>query len=189
MEQLMDTQLGGKYSREDQGLFELKAALKAAGINVMFPMNDQIVAEHNGIELTFDPEKEGLSFYDAEVMYLSAIRNNPVHIIHNKFKEDLGYIGQSASVEMTYAILHDRPVVLLYPPRFSDKAPAIVQDIVARNAGLLHVARIDSMEPGELKNYIFGVAERPVQYDLDVKQEIEIMRTVDELLESYKDRG
>lgn len=182
----METQLGGKYSKEDQGLFDLKARLMDAGIHVAFPMYDKIVTEQNGIELTFDPSKEGMSFYEAELRYLRAIRNNPVHFIHNKFREDLGYIGESASVEMAYAMVHNRPIVLLYPPQFSPKAPVIVQDIVAANTGLLHVARIDQMEASEIREFALQATQTPTQYDITVEQELEVMRTVDKLLDSYR---
>src|SRR3989338_5234043 len=183
---MIETQLGGKYSKEDQGLFHLKSALTKAGIYVRFPMGNDIVVEHNGIALTFDPQAEGVSFYEAEVRYLRAIKNNSFHIIHNKYRQDLGYIGQSASVEMAYTMLHNKPLVLLYPPNFSDKAPQIVQEVVAANTSELNIARLDTMQPYEISEYLQDIARQQPHYDIDVRQEITIMKTLEELLESYK---
>lgn len=184
----LKTQLGGKFSKQEQGLFELRTKLIDAGIEVEFPFNDGIVGVHNGIEVTFIPT-ESRSFYDVEIEFFSAIKNNSIHIVHNKFVEKVGYIGESASIELAYALLHNKPVVLLYEPVFSDKVPEILQNTIRKNLSKVNVKRLDLMEKEELINYLSQITGMQYNYIMDVRDEVKIMEIVNNLLNSYNVKG
>lgn len=183
---MINTQLGGKFSKEENGLFDLRRHLINAGINVQFPFNDGIIGEYNGIGVTFIPTPER-TFYDIETEFFHAIKTNPIHIVHNKFKDQLGYIGESASIELGYAIIHNRPIVLLYPPILSDKVSPIIRDLLTRNIDLIKVERLDMLGTEELNTFISETLSKPVEYIIGVNDEVEIMKIIDALLSSYKE--
>ncbi len=181
----MKTQLGGKFSKLENGLFELKKKLESAGVIVEFPFNDGIIGQHNGIDVTFIPTEEK-NFHSVEIDFFKAIKRNPIHVVHNKFVDQIGYIGVSASIEIAYAILHDKPILFLYKPMFSDSVNPYIKHLILRNVKAIRIKRIDDWRPEEVKNFIEDFTNTGVEYDINVEDEIQIMDLVNDLLESYK---
>jgi hypothetical protein len=158
-----------------------------AGINVQYPEGDGIVAVRDGIELTFDTETETRSFYEVELAYLERIRENPLHIIHNKFQDSYGYIGESASVEAAYGLVHSKPMVLLYPAQLIDTVPASIRTILTERSDKLYIASLDEMDADELTDYLGRVVEqRRIDYSLSVAEEFEFFSQLTILLAKYK---
>lgn len=184
---MIKTQIGGKFSKDENGLFELRKRLIASNINVEFPFNDGIVGEYKGIGVTFIPTSER-TFYDIEIEFFEAIRRNPVHIVHNKYIEQIGYIGESTSIELGYAIIHNTPIIFLYPPIFSDKVSDVIKKLITDNISLIHVKRLDILTQDELNKYIVEVSLIQPKYDYKLKDELEVIKTVDNLLNSYLDK-
>ncbi|TSC72624.1 MAG: hypothetical protein G01um101438_341 [Parcubacteria group bacterium Gr01-1014_38] len=187
MPDTMKTQMSGKFSKRDRGIFNLKRRLVAAGIEVQFPFSDKIVGEYQGTPVTFMPTADQ-SFYDVELAFFAAIRTNPVHIVHNKHGRHRGYIGESASIETAYAILHAKPIILLHPPMLSDKVPLSVRKLIEENRKSLFVARIDLFSSDRLIAYVSKVIDGfSGKYDLcDVETEISVMESIAKLFESYR---
>lgn len=185
---MIETQIGGKFSREDLGLFDLKKRLQAAGVKILFPEGDNIIQDFNGIPITFDINK-GKSFYEVETDYLEAIKQNPFHVIYNKFKENLGYIGESASVEMVHAMLYEKPVIILYPPKLAEKVPNNVREIIERNRENFTILRLDLMDLEEISKLLTDVVNTKTQYHVDKNDKIVILDSVNTLLESYRLRS
>lgn len=181
------SQLSGKLSSEDTGLFALKKKLVEAGIEVQFPFGDRIIGEYKGIPVTFTPNRKR-SFYDVELAFFQVIRKNPVHIVHNRYGGNRGYIGKSASTEIAYAILHHRPIVMLYRPVCSDGVPAPIKKLIMANARRFTIKRIDLLEAKKLHTCISDVTTNfRQQYDLcDVATEIGVMDSIADLFESYR---
>src|SRR3989344_2356242 len=149
MTRRIKTQISGKLSKDDDGVFRLKEKLVGAGITVEFPFGNKIVTTHKGIPVTFKPTRER-SFYDVELAFFSAIRTNPVHVVHNKHGRQRGYIGESASIEISYALLHEKPVMMLYTPVFSAKVPECVRELMRQNGDKFFIARIDTFSNSQL---------------------------------------
>ena len=187
MTQEIKTQISGKFSAEDNGMFLLKRKLEQAGITVEFPFGDKIVGIYKNIPVTFVPTKKR-SFYDVELAFFAAIRTNLVHIVHNKHEKRLGYIGESASIESAYAVLHRKPIILLYHPKFSNQVPQCVRKLMRQNIDKLFVARLDMLSGNRLAAFVTeAVGNFPVQYDLcDTETEIGVMNAIARLFESYK---
>lgn len=187
MRQRIKTQISGKFSNEDDGVFQLKKKLERAGITVEFPFGDMIVATYKGVPVTFKPTKKR-SFYNVELAFFAAIKTNPVHVVHNKHEERCGYIGESASIETAYALLHAKPIVMLYSPVFSEKVPECVQKLLRLNEGGFFIARIDTFTDKKLLASVADAAGNvPVRYDLcDTETEISVMNAIARLFESYK---
>src|ERR1022692_4986846 len=151
--QVITSQLSGKFSKQDNKLFELRRKLIAAGVEVEFPFNDKIISEYKGIPITFIPTADR-TFYDIEIAFYQSIRKNPVHIVHNRFGEMEGYIGESVSIEIAYAILHNKPVILLFAPFFTEKVPLAIRALIETNCTNLFIQRIDLMSKVKLISYI-----------------------------------
>jgi len=183
---MINTQLGGKFSREENGLFDLRKHLISSGINIEFPFSDGIVGEYKGIGVTFIPTPER-TFYDIEIEFFNAIRINPVHIVHNKFKDQIGYIGESASIELGYAIMHNRPIIFLYEPTFSEKVSPIIKELINANVELIKIKRLDLLSTDEVSDYVSTIVTDPIEYLLKVTSEVEVMKIVGNLLDSYKE--
>lgn len=183
----IETQLGGKFSSKDMGLFHLKSHLRESGITVQYPEGDGIVAVRNGIELTFDPDKVSKSFYEVELIYLDRVRQNPVHIVHNKFIDHIGYVGESASVEVAFAMTHSKPIVLLYPSQLGESVPPSIKDILIKRSDQFHVARLDQLPQQDVVGYLQNVIDQGIiNYGLSVSEEIEVYRQLDALLAKYQ---
>ncbi len=182
---MLTTQLGGKFSTEDSGLFTLKKVLLNAGINVAYPTGNSIVTVQNGVPLTFDPKTEHRSFYEIEIDYLKSIKDSDIHIIHNKHIDNLGYIGESASVELAYALVHNKPVCLMYPPTFSDKVRDSIKQIINKNADLFLTTNLIVINNDELHNTLSDYASKAIKYRLNVLEEIEIYNIIKKTLNSY----
>lgn len=181
------SQLGGKLSEKDTELFVLKGKLIEAGIDIQFPFGDKIVGDHKGIPVTFVPSRRR-SFYDVELAFFEAIKQNPVHIVHNKYGRNRGYIGESASMEIAYAILHHRPIVFLYKPACSDNVPLPVEKLIRINSRHFTIERIDLLVVEELYACISQTIENfQQQYNLcDVATELSVMSSIVDLFESYR---
>lgn len=188
MSDVVRTQLSGKLSKKDRGLFQLRESLIGAGIDVQFPFAE-IVGAYKGIPVTFVPSRER-SFYHVELEFFMAIRTNPVHIVHNKHGKSLGYVGRSASMEIAYAILHNKPIIFLYKLRFSAGVPPSVRKLIEANTDRFFVRRIDRLSGRTLVAYITAVIKDfKNQYDLcDVATEIGVMESTADLFDSYKEK-
>jgi hypothetical protein len=112
------TQIGGKFSKHNLGLFDLKRRLVLAGVEVSYPTGDSIVTTINGVDLSFDPQLSSKSLYEVENEYLRSIRDSSFHTVYDVFQDTGGYVGKSAGMEIAYAMLHHVPVVMLYRPSF-----------------------------------------------------------------------
>lgn len=181
------TQLGGKYSTEDDGLFKLKKTLQAAGVLVSYPEGESIVVIKNGIPLTFDPYKSKLNFYQVEINYLKSIKDTDFHIVYNKFKDHLGYIGESASIEMAYALIFNKPIVLLYLPFFSDKVPNDIKVFLKNNLIQIFIERLDMLDKKSLRKYLKKISRSKIDYNIIVTDQIKILERIKKLLNKYKE--
>mgnify|MGYP001565998805 CR=1 FL=1 len=189
MKSIIKTQLSGKFSKEDSGIFNLRKKLIKAGVEIQFPFGDKIVGEHKGIPITFIPSSER-TFYDIELAFFEAMKTNVMHIVHNKHMEHYGYIGESTSIEMAYAILHNKPIILLYHPTYSIKVPLVIKKIVEDNINNFFIKRIDLLTAPKLIAYLSDIVRCPsVQYDMcDIATEVSVMHSVVNLFDSYKSK-
>lgn len=177
------TQISGKYSNEDNGLFELKTQLEEIGIEVIFPENAGIVAYKDSIPLTFIPSPEK-SFYDVELAFFESIRNCDFHMVHNNYKEQLGYIGFSTSHEICYAIKEGKKIIIrVNKIFFSDKVPNSLQNVIITNASKFIILPNDFIKQGI---DFFQKINGPCTYELTEKDSQAIGDYVEQLLLSYK---
>lgn len=178
------TQISGKYSNDDTGLFDLKIHLEKIGIKVNFPENSKIVAYRGGIPLTFIPTPER-NFYDIEIEFFESIRVCEFHIVHNNYKDLLGYIGYSTSHEICFAMKENKKIVFQFSNLlFSDSVPDDLKNIIMQKRNNFVFCTSDILK--ETISYFTRFAGH-CEYGLN-KSEIEIINSrVLKLLASYKD--
>lgn len=177
---MLRTQIGGKYHAEDDSVFRLKQLVAPLGVSVTHPLGDAIVASSTEHAFAFDPTKT--SFSDVERDYYSSIRESPFHLVCNTFKDRTGYLGASASLEVAYAMCHDRPIVLVYPPAITDGVDDFVRDFILDRVSSLTVHDFFSSSDEENAVLIKRVALAPVIYDVSDDERHVINKRVAELL-------
>lgn len=180
------TQIGGKFSRYNLGLFELKRRLISFGVEVSYPTGDTIVKTVNGMDLSFDPELSLLSFYEVECEYLKSIRKSSFHTVCNVFLNDKGYVGKSTGMELGYAMLHHIPIIFLYKPSFQTSINSMIRDLLNSKIHLFRVIRLDLLCELKVANELESISKSPVNYDLSVEAEITIMDYVRANLNDYR---
>jgi hypothetical protein len=179
------TQIGGKYSTLNPLLFSLKRHLIDAGYLVSHPIGDCILKQENDVALSFDPVELGKTFYEVELDYYHAIKTNPFHVVCNAFNGVNGYLGESAAIEICYAMQHDKHVIMLFPPLFAETIPNEIKVILKKCSPAISVARLDQMPLGDIAGFIEGILEANQLHPLTVVDEICIMEHVKKLLVRY----
>lgn len=161
---LAETQIGGKYDATDSSIFALKHKLQSVGVRVTHPISDRIISTIEGRGYTFDSSQ--VSFLDVETDYYRSIAASDFHTINNRFHADLGYVGGSTSLEMTYAMLHRKPILLMHHLQFAASADQACVDIITEREQLLHIYNISTMALAEIQEVVINVKGREVDYDL-----------------------
>jgi len=181
------TQLGGKFSREDDGIFVLKKKLTDSGAIVRFPEGDSIIGDHNGIPITFNSDEK--DFYQVELEYLAAIKNCSCHIIYNHKPNIPGYIGESASVEILYAIAHNKPIVVIHKPIvISSTVWEKVSRILEKNTPTFTQIRLDLLPPAFIMEELERITTSAPNYNLTPQERNDVFTFVLRLIKSYKNR-
>lgn len=139
----LETQIGGKYNRKDSGVFELKNVLERLGIRINYPAGDGIISDQKDFAVT-SAEEQGQSFNEVEMGFLRSIKETPIHIIYNKFGDNEGYIGESASIELLYAVAHNKPVILIRKPVYAESVPSQIQEILKKVQDKFCIKAIDT---------------------------------------------
>lgn len=131
----LKTQIGGKYSAANTGLFELKAMLTEKGFEVRHPIADKIFVEKAGLGLAFEESDDWPTFELVERNYYNCLKNADFHIVQNDFTYHglAGYVGSSTAVEVAFCTVVGTPVVFCKPPVLAHSVPPEVEKIINEN--------------------------------------------------------
>lgn len=126
----------GSFRRDKKKLEEIHTSLSEK-FTVLSPESVDFSSEHNGFVKT--DRETNKSIQDIEVTHLEAIRKSDMVILH----APEGYVGNSASLEIGYAVALGIPV-------FADEIPSDVT-IASMIDGLLTDMKPDSLpsKPGQ----------------------------------------
>ena len=182
----LSVQIGGKFSITDVGIFTLKQALVEAGVTVAHPRGDAVIASAGGMALSIDLNKHKMTLFELEIDYFRSIGCCAVHIVHNKVNEQIGYIGESAAVEIGYAVLAGRPVCVLYPPVYAPSVPIDIAELLRRKRERLIIDRIDTLRGDNLRNRISELAATEPKYSLIEDERRTICCASSRLLKKYR---
>lgn len=178
---MLSTQVGGKYHLEDNSVFRVKRVLIQLGLSVSHPLADKIKITSQGDAFAFDPSMR--SFRDVERDYYESVRLSDFHTVCNRFKDSLGYLGASASLEMAYAMCHGRPIVVLYPVTFSTNVDSQVKSFITPR--LHHLITHNFLEATEAQNeYVLSsLPARQANYEVSEQERCAIESRVVALLD------
>jgi hypothetical protein len=174
------TQIGGKYHRDDTSIFRLKARLTALGISVSHPIADEIRATTSEYGLAFDSTR--FSFSEVERDYYKSIRTSDFHTVCNQFGDKLGYTGQSASLEIAYAMCHNRPIVMLHRAQFRSTVDDHIRSLVLERLDSLATFDMLSASDQEIIDLLSVLTATTVDYDIYSKERHEVEASVASLL-------
>lgn len=124
----ISTQLGGPYRPENHALFAVKAKLKNAGIYVRQPMGDDFTTDEHGKTYGFHPLSATLKQVELDLM--RSIATCDLHFVCNELGSQMGHIGENTANGMIYAILKNKPIVVLYKPIYANNVSAEVKQIL-----------------------------------------------------------
>lgn len=184
---IASTQIGGKYHQDDDGLFRLKKKLQSIGVAVSHPIADQIVYSDNGQGFAFDPTKT--SFFEVETDYYNSIAASDLHTVNNTFLANKGYVGESAALEMAYAMSYQRPIVVMYPLRLKEGLENALKRLLLRRESLVEVRNMHEMESEAVKDVYLALRGQTVDYGLTSDEKGIIADRVKQLFAEIESRA
>jgi hypothetical protein len=124
----LKTQISGKYSPDNLELFAFKKRVQETGAVVSYPAGDSIISYPQGFAITVPKEGE-VPFHDTEVDFLVEIGKSDIQITYNRCGSRDGYLGESTAVETAWAMMLQKPVVLVGPitETSPDISPAVLE--------------------------------------------------------------
>lgn len=180
------TQISGKYSPDNTGVFALKRQLVEAGLEVKFPVGDAIIEYILGFAVTVPHEIE-VPFHTTEVKFFREIKRNDLQITYDVHCENDGYVGESTAIETAYALLCNKPIIMLRPPtNYSATLAQSIQEIIERYKGVMITASVDQMPVDQLRGFLHQVAALRVDYNLTNAEQETIMREALVLTRKYQ---
>lgn len=180
-----NTQIGGKYDKADSSIFELKKRFMGVGIHVSHPMSDEIISTVDGRGFTFDPVKQ--SFLEVEEDYYKSIAASDFHTVNNRFLGNLGYVGGSASLEMAYAMVKRRPILLMHNPSYAESADPFCVSILTEREDLLRIHDLSSADDESILRTVDSLKDREVDYRISAEVGSVILGQVDDLFRNIRE--
>jgi hypothetical protein len=159
------TQISGKYSPDNSELFAFKRLLKEAGLSVSFPVGDTIIEYEEEFAITV-PQERRVPFHLTEEEFYRRIEENHLQIVYNLYGTVEGYVGESTLVETAYALICNKPIILLRDPFYGDRTSRSLAEIVEANKSKIFVRALDKLTIAELQTYINEVMRQPTNYSL-----------------------
>lgn len=179
------TQVSGKYSPDNTGVFALKRQLAEAGLEVMFPVGDEIIEYSLGFAITAPHEAE-VPFHTTEVKFFREIKANDLQITYDLHCDNEGYVGESTAIETAYALLCNKPIVMVRPPtNYSATLAPSIQEIIERYKEAMVTASIDQMPTSQLRDFLYQVAALQVDYGMTNVEQETVMREALVLTRKY----
>ncbi|MGH3794248.1 MAG: hypothetical protein ACRDSP_05110 [Pseudonocardiaceae bacterium] len=173
--------MGGKYHADDNSVFRVKQVLTQLGVSVSHPLAGEIKASNVNHAFAFDPATQ--SFSDVERHYYECIRMCDFHIVCNQFKENIGYLGDSASLEVAYAMCYGRPIVVLHPVPITATVDSRVRSFLLSR--LHHLTTYDCLRatPAQSRRFLTSLQTKCVDYGVTEEEQNAIENQVRTLLD------
>lgn len=178
------TQIGGKYHSDDDTIFRLKWLLSRLGVSVSHPIADEIKASVGDHGFAFDPTV--LTFSVVERDYYASIKESEFHVVANRFRTDLGYLGGSASLEIAYAMCQRRPIVLLHPASINTNVDDAVRAFLQPRLHQVVIHNFLTVPHESSIALMAKIARHSVDYDVSGQGKMLIESRVRALLEGIQ---
>lgn len=162
------TQVGGKYSPDDDSVFRVKRILQAAGVLVRHPMADRVVGQIGEVYCAYDTRR--FTFLEIEADYYTCLADCHFHVVSNLASNVKGYVGESAAIEIGYALLQQRPIWLLHKPIFGARVDADLREIVAGRERQMLVRDLLGMDTSAVRRQASELQGYAPDYRLSVAE-------------------
>lgn len=180
------TQISGKYSPDNPGVFEMKRQLVEAGVDVRFPVGDEIIEYSLGFAITVPHEAE-VPFHGTQVKFFREIRDNHLQITYDVYGELDGYVGESTGIETAYALVCNKPIILLRPPvAYSATLPPQIRALIERYLDGMVIATIDRLPMSQLADFVHQTGGLRVDYGLTQAEKDMVMIEALTLTKKYR---
>jgi hypothetical protein len=145
------TQISGKILPGNKTLIAFKSMLAHIGINVAHPSGDE--------SLFYTNANAAWQQYEQELAFYRAIASSSFHIIYADEA-----IDNRAGLQMLYAMLKERPIVVAGTPVFADNLNMFIRDTLNKHMHEVHVINLPEFELTELSLLLHKL--KPVSYNL-----------------------
>jgi hypothetical protein len=147
----LSTQIGGSHQPT---IISLKDILEYQNITVAHPSQD---------ELIFSSEDDPWTRYESELSLFESVAMSSFHIVANND----GTLDNNMSLQIIYAMLKKKPVILLNKPTFEKSVDAFMREVITARVdlGMLQVKNLAAMEPAEV-NYLLKNIDNHLDYKL-----------------------
>ncbi len=146
------TQISGTIHPDNKALHALKSMLIQLGIHVTHPPQDESFFYKTNINTAWQRYNHHLFFYES-------IAASSFHIVH---ADDP--IDEHISRHILYAMLKNRPIIMMGKLAFSDEVSAFTKQLIKRHASTFHSIDLLALELVGLSQVLRTI--RPIDYAL-----------------------
>lgn len=180
------TQVSGRYSPDNSGVFKLKRHLTSAGATVNFPAGDSIIEYSCGFAVTV-PEEGTTPFSQTEIKFIRSIKSSDVQIAYTSHGPASGYVGESTGIETAYAVCLNKPVIMTHAPSiYSPTLPTSILEILNKYGHHFTVLRLDLVDSSKLLEVLVGISAQRTEYGVSDGDRVTTMREVALLCRRYR---
>ncbi len=152
------TQISGNIRPGNTAVRALKSMLAHVGINVTHPTADE--------SLFYEADMNAaLRRYDNELAFYHSIAASSFHIIYND-----GKIDEEIGLQITYAMLKHRPIVMTGAPVFASDLSLFVRDTIKKHLSDFQQVRLSELELAELSLLLHKL--KPTDYGLSKSEQV-----------------
>lgn len=142
---------------KESSIKSLREKLEAQDIKVAHPTRDEPIFYEN--------ENDPWSRYESQLNLFESIAMSSFHIVMNE-----GALTNDAGLQILYALIKNKPVIMLQEPTFEKSVDALTREIITSHITKLQVADLNDMEPAEISFLLKNLPEH-IDYQLTAHQE------------------
>lgn len=152
------TQISGNIRPGNKALFALKTMLAHIGIKVTQSVQDESLFHKTNMKVAWQ-------HYEKEVDFYKSIEHSAFHIIYND-----GPISNEIGLQVLYAMVKDRPILMTGLPLFADDLNLLIRDTLTKHVREFHSINLPELELTELSRLLTKL--KPVSYSLSKSEKI-----------------
>lgn len=152
------TQISGNIRPGNKALIALNSMLTHIGINVARPVKDEPFFYGTDMDTPWQHYNKELEFYDS-------ISRSSFHIVYND-----GAIDNEIGLQILYAMLKERPILMTGAPVFSEDLSLFMRDTLKKHLQDFHSINLPELELTELSILLSKL--KPTSYSLSKNEKV-----------------
>jgi len=158
------TQISGTIRPGNKALIALGTMLSHIGIKVAHPTKDEPFFYETDPSMPWQHYNKELEFYDS-------IGKSSFHIVYND-----GIIDNKIGLQILYAMLKERPILMTGAPVFSDDLSLFIRETLNKHLQEFHSINLPELELTELSLLLYKL--KPTNYSLSKNENVLIRAKV-----------